>query len=95
MATTHFITDKQTLLDISLLHYGNVDGVFEIISANENIDFNNDLIKERSIIIPELKGDEQMLAYFSDNNTKIATQGNSFANPNAGFSFGFSLGFNS
>ena len=90
-----YITDKQNIIDIALENYGNVDSVFQLLKHN-NLDLLGSLEKGKEIEIPspQLERDKKLLAYFQENKIKIATDVGIDYNDQAGFSYGFSIGFN-
>jgi hypothetical protein len=66
---------NQSLLDIALQTAGNVDAVFELMQANNyQFDFSASVPVGTELVIPDystLKND--VLQYFTKNNTQIAT----------------------
>ena len=70
--TKHIVADKQSIIDISILHYGTPEGVFAIMKEN-NLDI-EPLVKGSELIIPEFADvNKKVIAYINENNIEIAT----------------------
>jgi len=90
------VQEKQSLLDVAVQQFGNVDAVFSILAQND-VDLSEQLSVNTNIdlteIIPIRK---EIVKYYSDNNIIPATDLSLLEfNPDASFTLGFSFGFNS
>ena len=79
------VKNNQSILDIALQKFGNLEYLFEILSDN-NLDINQQLSSGMELSInPVGKGDETIKKYFS---TKKITTVNGQVDPNIGLGFG-------
>ncbi len=95
---THTVIENQSILDIALMYFGNVDAVFDIIRENNfEFDFAYQLQPNEKMIIPNisLAENKEIKQYFFKHKTEIATSQNLLLPYLAAFSTGFNLGFNS
>ncbi len=71
--TEHITTNKQSLFDVSKLHYGNIDGVFELLKYND-VGLTVPLQTGTIIQVPEWDGkNKKIVEYFQKNEIGIAT----------------------
>ena len=71
--TKLFIENNQSLIDIALQVYGNVDAVFELLKAN-NLSLEASVPAGTELVLPEISVENKDISqYFSRNNTRIAT----------------------
>ncbi len=69
--TTNVTIENQSVLDIAIKHYGNIDGVFDIIK-NNNIGLDKSIeIGTKIIVNPDFKSD--VANYFRKQNYDMAT----------------------
>ncbi len=86
------IQDKQTLFDIAVKYFGNADAVFDVI-ANNNVDFSMKLSAGQILNLNDIEiVRNDLITYFNNKIPATDVENNEFS---AGYSIGFSLGFNS
>lgn len=90
-STTYFVKDGQTIFDLALGLYGNLEKVYKIIKDNENIIpyINKSLSAGKNIVVtPEEADDTTLTSYFIKNNITLNT-----SIPEVNTGSGFTIGF--
>jgi len=75
----HIVIENQSLLDIALMYFGNIDSVFDIINGNDFLYGFSELLKVGDKLnMPEnsLIENKDIKQYFSKKQTQIATINN-------------------
>jgi len=70
----HTFIENQSIIDIALMYYGNIDGVFDILKNNPDINLDNINVGSLVNVNPDTTND--YVKYFQKNKTEIATAGN-------------------
>ena len=86
----HTVIEEQSLIDLALMYYGNIDGVFDILKINENLNLDVPAIPG-TITYVQLDENNDFARYFDKNKTEIST--GTVLEPD--FNFDFNLDFNS
>ncbi len=73
----HIVTDKQSLIDIALMYYGNIDAVFAILQNNSELNFDSPIVPGTKIKV-ELDKTNDFARYFDKNKIEISTGINEF-----------------
>ncbi len=74
MPKQHTVIYKQSILDIAMRHYGNIDAVFDLIAKNQEIGLNKSLETGSLINLPESESfDKNMYDYLKLKQKRIST----------------------
>jgi hypothetical protein len=80
---------NQSIYDFALQHTGSVEGVFEVIAVNPELDLNSMLSAGIFYNVPEVKVDKDIASHIVSENILIAKGDNSFSDFNEDFNEDF------
>lgn len=66
------ITERQSLLDIALQHFGSMEAAFEIALLNE-LSLTDDLAAGTQVVLPENDGNKEVENYYAVNDLRPAS----------------------
>ena len=74
----HTVIEAQSLIDIALMYYGNIDAVFTILQNNPELNFDAPIVPGTKINV-ELDKTNDFARYFDKNKIEISTGINEFS----------------
>jgi len=67
------VKDQQTVFDIAVQEYGSIEGVFDLLDGNDNLELDSDIVSGTMLKTGTVI-DQSIVGYYTKNNIVPATQ---------------------